>query len=194
MRNSLPIELPPTRADVLTAEVIKRHASPLAEHVEKLLTFAADEKPLIAAAVLYWAYCHVRPPTEEKRYRANHLLICTAVSAALPHLLKRFVDRKRPDRKVVHGRRHGIPCSGNPLDSWPSGHAMHLGALAAALTRTAPTRVAVAGWISALALGSTRLLLLAHYLSDVVSGLILGSVLESGIARFDRRRLAKRRE
>jgi hypothetical protein len=36
------------------------------------------------------------------------------VTAILPHLLKRLIDQKRPDRCMVHGSRRGIPRSGSP--------------------------------------------------------------------------------
>jgi undecaprenyl-diphosphatase len=68
------------------------------------------------------------------------------------------------------------------MDSFPSGHALHLGALAAALARTASTPTASIGWVLAFVLASTRLLLLAHYLTDVAAGLVLGAGLEWLIA------------
>ena len=63
---------------------------------------------------------------------------------------------------------------------------MHLGAIAAALTRTTSTTVAAIAWAAALALSSTRLLLLAHYISDVLGGLAIGAVIEGVVARFTR--------
>lgn len=63
---------------------------------------------------------------------------------------------------------------------------MHLGAIAAGLTRTASRPVAAIGWISALALAGTRLLLLAHYLTNVLSGLAIGTAIESMVTRLTR--------
>ena len=188
MRLGLPIELPPSDADLVTAQVIRRHATPLVERAGKVITFAADEKPLLAAALLYWLYSRGAATSPRRIGRADHLLACVAVSAALPHLLKLFVSRQRPDRKLIHGLpRHGIPRSGDPYASFPSGHAMHLGAIAAGLTRTASPPVAAVGWVSGLALAGTRLLLLAHYLTDVLSGLAIGVAIESVIAWLTRR-------
>jgi hypothetical protein len=45
--------------------------------------------------------------------------------------IKLFVALERPDCAVMHGVRHGVPRSGNAWDSFRSGHALHLGALAA---------------------------------------------------------------
>jgi hypothetical protein len=44
--------------------------------------------------------------------RADHMLCCIALAGVLPHLFKPG-DRPRPDRIVVHDRRHGILRSGN---------------------------------------------------------------------------------
>jgi undecaprenyl-diphosphatase len=186
MKRWLPIELPPSRPDIVTSRLIRRHARPLAERAGKVLTLAADEKPLLAGALLYWLYS--RGSSSPRRLaRADHMLACVAVAAMLPHVLKLFIDRQRPDRKLMHGLpRHGIPHSGNPKDSFPSGHAMHLGAIAAALTRTAAAPVSAGAWVAALILSSTRLLLLAHYVSDVLGGLALGAGIEALVARLTR--------
>jgi membrane-associated phospholipid phosphatase len=176
------IALPPTELDIVVARVIKRHTTPLAEHTGKILTFAADEKTLLWAALGYWILSRGLTTYPASKKRADHILICTAISAALPHLIKPFIERERPDRKLVHGARHGIPLSGEPMESFPSGHALHLGALASAFNRTASLPAMAIAWVSALALSSTRLLLLAHYLTDVVAGLALGVLVESGVA------------
>jgi membrane-associated phospholipid phosphatase len=95
-----------------------------------------------------------------------------------------LIDRKRPDRVVVHGRRHGLPRSGNAWDSFPSGHALHLGAIAGSVARFCPHRFRRFVWPSITALAATRILLLAHYLSDVVAGLALGVVLDWVVGRL----------
>jgi undecaprenyl-diphosphatase len=192
MRWRLPVELPPSEPDMAAARLIRRHATPAVERANKLLTFAADEKPLLVAALLYWFYSRGTSSSPRRIAQADHVLACVAVSAALPHLLKRFIDRQRPNRKLMYGLpRHGIPRSGNPEDSFPSGHAMHLGAIAAALTRVAGPRVATSAWAAALALSTTRLLLLAHYVSDVLAGLAIGVGIESLIAGFSQPRRAR---
>ena len=49
-----------------------------------------------------------------ERRQTDHLALSIVVTAILPHLLKRLIDQKRPDRCMVHGPRRGIPCSGKP--------------------------------------------------------------------------------
>jgi undecaprenyl-diphosphatase len=39
---------------------------------------------------------------------------------------------------MIHGRRHGIPRSGKAYDAFSSGHAMHVGAIASAVSWISP--------------------------------------------------------
>ena len=65
-------------------------------------------------------------------------------------------------------------------DAFPSGHALHMGALASAAGAlpAGPRRA-----IRALAVGLslTRVLVLAHWASDVVAGFALGAVVERAL-------------
>jgi undecaprenyl-diphosphatase len=110
------------------------------------------------------------------------------VTAFLPHLLKSVFDQTRPDRLTVRAHWRGVPISGKSRDAFPSGHAMHMGALASAagvLPKT-PRRL-IRG--IAVGLSLTRIALLAHWTSDVLAGFALGA----GIERLLRpRSLAKR--
>ena len=72
---------------------------------------------------------------------------------------------------------NGISFSGKREDAFPSGHALHMGALASAAGTlpAAPRRT-----IRTLAVGLslTRVAILAHWASDVVAGFALGAGLE----------------
>lgn len=86
-------------------------------------------------------------------------------------------NQARPDRRTVVGHVHGVSFSGKRNDAFPSGHALHMGALASAAgALPAGSRRA----IRALAVGIslTRIVVLAHWTSDVVAGFALGAVLE----------------
>jgi hypothetical protein len=107
------------------------------------------------------------------RREADRLLAAVLVAGAVPHLFKLLFRRRRPDRSVrPHGK--GIPRSGNAWDSFPSGHAVHLGAIAPSLARLAPERLGFAVWQILAALASTRIVLLAHYPTDVLAGWGIG--------------------
>ena len=178
------ITLPPTRWDLVLSRACARAATPKLERTLRVVTWLADEKIVLGTTLLFWTYARLSRPDTEMARRADHMLCCVALAGLLPHLFKRLVDRKRPDRVVVHGRRHGIPRSGNAWDSFPSGHALHLGAIAGSVARFCPNRFRRFVWPSITALAATRILLLAHYLSDVVAGLALGVALDWVVGRL----------
>lgn len=183
MTRDAPIRLPPSRPDLSIARAIARRTTPPLEQALKLVSLLADEKLILAGAAALWGASRCGRD-RRLRHAADQIAAAAVVSSALPHLFKLLVARKRPDRTVVHGpRRRGVPRSGNAWDSFPSGHAMHLGALAAAGSRllAPPGRHAV--WPAAVMLAGTRILLLAHYPSDVAAGLAIGVAIDSAVRR-----------
>jgi undecaprenyl-diphosphatase len=149
-----------------------------------VITWLADEKILLALIGLFWLNAHIRPRPKEIRLEADRMLLGVAMAGLLPHVFKYLVNRKRPDRLLVHGRRHGIPRSGKEWDSFPSGHAMHLGAIAGPMARLAPRHLRPLVWAGILGLASTRIMLLAHYPSDVVAGLAIGAGLGKAVRQL----------
>jgi membrane-associated phospholipid phosphatase len=111
------------------------------------------------------------------RRASDHILLTTLAASALPHALKRVFDQQRPDRLTALGHLRGIPLSGKRLDAFPSGHAVHIGALASAAT-VLPTAQRNTLWAVGSGLVLTRIVLLAHWASDVVVGLAVGAALE----------------
>src|SRR5215813_4030399 len=178
------VTLTPSRIDLAISRRCARAATPARERAMRVLTWLADEKILLGVVGLFWLKAQLRPAKEDVRHESNLMLLSVAAAGLLPDLFKFLVDRKRPDRAVVHGRRHGIPRSGNPWDSFPSGHAVHLGAIAGPLTRLTPKRFRPLVWTGLLGLASTRIVLLAHYASDVIAGLAIGAALGRGIRKL----------
>jgi membrane-associated phospholipid phosphatase len=171
----------PTNLDVIVANNIAARTSPLAETVANALTWGADEHILTILALGGWILARRESP--ERRLASDHILLTTLVASALPHLLKRVFDQERPDRRTVHGHWRGVPFSGRRLDAFPSGHAVHIGALASAATLL-PPKVRNAAWALGLALVSTRIALLAHWTSDVVVGVGVGILTERALRRL----------
>jgi membrane-associated phospholipid phosphatase len=178
--------LPPTRADLAVAKACVRVANPPLERALGVLTWLADEKFVLAGTAAFWIYARLRQPDRATSRQADQMLCCAVLAGILPHLFKYLVDRKRPDRVVVHGRRRGIPRSGDAWDSFPSGHALHLGAIAGSAARLLPRPGRHLVWPLASVLAGTRIMLLAHYLSDVVAGLALGAALDKVVGRLFR--------
>ena len=129
---------------------------------------------LCALAVGWWLYSHAKGTNREA---SNHVLITTVVSAALPHVLKLAFNQTRPDRRTVQGHWQGVEFSGRRKDAFPSGHALHIGALSSAATML-PKRHRIWAWSIGAALATTRVLVLAHWVSDVAAGLVAGVIIE----------------
>jgi PAP2 superfamily len=125
-----PIKVRPTNADLYLAKTISADTGPRTERAAEFATWGADEHILSALAVGWWLYS--RGKNTNARRTGNHILLITLASSALPHLLKTVFNQERPDRRTIRGHLHGAPFSGNRLDAFPSGHAVHIGALASA--------------------------------------------------------------
>jgi PAP2 superfamily len=165
----------PTRADIAIAKVVSKYTNPAAEQIAEVLTWGADEHVLSALAVGWWLYCRNKGP--RNRRNSRHILLTTLATTVLPHLLKSVFDQERPDRLTIRGHLHGVPLSGKPYDAFPSGHAIHVGALASAATVLPPARRNVI-WSVGAGLVLTRIVLLAHWTSDVVAGVAIGALTE----------------
>jgi hypothetical protein len=169
------VKVEPTNADIAIADAISAHTRPGPERAAKALTWGADEHILCALAAGWWLCC--RGKDADYRRASNHVLLTTLVSSALPHLLKVVFDQERPDRRTIRGHWRGIPFSGKRLDAFPSGHAVHIGALASVASRL-PAKQRNVIWSLGAGLALTRIVLLAHWASDVAVGLAVGVLTE----------------
>ena len=175
------VTVKPTRMDTAIADEIAHNTKLGFEQAAQAMTWGADEHVLVALATVGWLYTRMRKP--EKRRIADHVLIVSVATAVLPHILKSLFDQTRPDRLTVGGHRRGVPYSGQPHDAFPSGHAVHMGALASAASLLPPAlrRLVRA---TAVTLCLTRVALLAHWASDVVAGFTLGVIVERAFRPF----------
>src|SRR6185437_2409901 len=153
------ITIRPTATDKDIANAVAAHTTPGLERTARVMTWGADEKVLLAIAIGGWLYAAHRPAL---RPITNHFLAASLLTAILPHLLKGGIDQTRPDRLTVAGHWRGIPLSGRARDAFPSGHAVHMGALASA-AGLLPPRPRWALRTLAVALSTTRVVLLAHW-------------------------------
>jgi undecaprenyl-diphosphatase len=173
--NRVPVTVTPTQADVSIAHTIARYTAPAPEEVARALTWGADEKVLLLLATACWIAS--RGSSDRLQRGANHALLVAAAASLLPHGLKLLFDQTRPDRRTILGHVHGVSFSGKREDAFPSGHALHMGALASAASvlPAGPRRT-----LQTLAVGLslTRIVVLAHWASDVVAGFALGAILE----------------
>lgn len=115
--------------------------------------------------------------------RALYFFAAIAVSGIAAQILKHVIGRARPVLLGVDGPHHFEPFSlGNTLASFPSGHTTSAFAAAVALGYMRP---AWRRWLlaAAVAIGLSRVLVGAHYPSDVVGGAALGSSVALALAR-----------
>ncbi len=105
---------------------------------------------------------------------AAYLFVTIAASGLTATLLKRIIGRARPKHFEEQGTLAFDPFATNAsYASFPSGHATTVGALTAMIALLFPG-LRVPMLILASALASTRILVGAHYPSDVIAGLALG--------------------
>ncbi|MCP1912928.1 undecaprenyl-diphosphatase [Bradyrhizobium elkanii] len=157
------------------AHSIARSTAPASQQVARALTWGADEKLLLVLTAVGWLAS--RGCGVPLRRAGNHALPVTVTASLLPHDLKLVFDQTRPDRPTVIGHMHGVPLSGKRKDAFPSGHALHMGALASAASGL-PAGLRRAIRAIAVGLSLTRIAILAHWASDVVAGFALGAILE----------------
>jgi membrane-associated phospholipid phosphatase len=173
--NALPINVRPTGPDVAIARAVARDTEPAPEGIARALTWGADEKVLLVLAAVGWLASRGRG--ESLQRAGNHALLVSVAASLLPHVLKTVFNQTRPDRMTIRGHLHGVAFSGKGEDAFPSGHAVHMGALASA-AGTLPPGPRRAIQALAVGLSLTRIVVLAHWASDVVAGFALGAVLE----------------
>jgi len=170
--------IPPTVADRFIATQAATRTHPIIQKCLRTATWAADGHVLGPAAAAIWLAS--RFGRRRHRTTANHLAMTMAAAIAVPKVVKRMIDRQRPDRCMVGPDRRGVGISGKPYDSFPSGHSVHVGALVGVLAWAYPRKrtyiYAVGGVLAA-----TRIAVLAHWPTDVLAGWALGAAIEKSI-------------
>jgi membrane-associated phospholipid phosphatase len=177
---SAPIKLRPFATDLTVSHACRRIANPALERPLRVITWLADEKIMVAAAAVFWAATRASPSRPLRR-EADQMLCSLLIAGVVPHLGKYLVRRERPNRVLVRRFDTRIPRLGDAWDSFPSGHAVHLSAIAGSARRLAPRRwwPTLIGALGALA--ASRVVLLAHYPSDVVAGWGIGALINKAV-------------
>lgn len=138
--------------------------------VAKSLGWACDARALLGGGAI-WGL--VSPPG--KRRTALRYIAVFTTTTALHHAIKRLIDQQRPDRLIQSRETHALV--GRASDAFPSGHAMHAGALASFLAGS-ETGSPPWLWSAFGALAMTRVAALAHWPSGVAAGFAAGVVVE----------------
>jgi PAP2 superfamily len=182
------LSIPPASVDAAIAEAAADHTNPSIQNVARAVTWAADQHVIGAAATIAWLLS--RTGDRGQRAIANHFALSIAAAVIAPKLLKPMVDRTRPDR-VMGQQQNGVKKSGKAQDSFPSGHSINIGAAVSALSHAYPHRATVFMAAGA-ALAATRVMVLAHWTTDVLAGLTLGILIERGVRQVSALEPSKR--
>ena len=188
---SAPIKLRPSKVDVAISRTCLRVASPALERPIGTVTWLADEKLMLGAVGIFWAATRLSGSRVLRR-EADAMLCSVLIAGVVPDLFKYLVRRERPNRALVRRHDRRVPRQGNAWDSFPSGHAVHLSAIGISAQRLVPRRWRAPLWSALGALAATRVLLLAHYPSDVAAGLGIGALINKSVrAAFSRAEAAR---
>lgn len=118
------------------------------------------------------------------RERALYVLAVLAVSGLLAQLVKHLIGRARPRLMAVFGPYHfDLLSLKASLASFPSGHAATVFAMAVALGALLPWVWRVPLFAVAAGVGVSRVVVDAHFVSDVVAGGALGILSALAVAR-----------
>ena len=189
----------------LAFDAAEAHATatfdPRVKNFFEIVTKAGQSDWLFALSILTLVYALHRREGEITRRahagwgllasRALYFFAVQAFSGLLSQVVKHVVGRARPKLVDTLGPQHFDVFSLKAvLASFPSGHTTTIVAAAASLSFFMPRRVALL-FALALPVAASRLIIGAHYPSDVLGGVFLGLGSALAVARvFGRRKIA----
>jgi membrane-associated phospholipid phosphatase len=185
------LELPDVDASTQIEEVDAAVATVLVPYAERGLVQVVgelsdftDQEPLYAAAGAVIATGLVM--RDERTIRAGtRVLAAHLLATALRGIVKRLVDRTRPDAAARRGEYELTPGERfeSDFNSFPSGHTAGAVAAARALGRHYPG--SHHAWLGlASAASAAQIFRSKHYVTDVVAGAAIGLVAEEAVHRL----------
>jgi undecaprenyl-diphosphatase len=140
---------------------------------------------LICAFLMNWGKLAARHRTLWTRIQIaiGFIFISVAGSGLIVTIVKRIIGRGRPVHFADAGIASFHPFSDASWASFPSGHSTTIASFCTAIAILFP-RMTVPAVLIALAVGASRVIVGAHYPSDVIAGLVFGSAFTVLMARW----------
>jgi len=156
--------------------------------------FAYGWPYLVGLAILFFVAKFILHNTKVALFSA-YLWLCVAISGIVCDILKLVFGRPRPSLLYAHhvhsfiffGHRQ-FHASGNT--SFPSGHATTAASVAIGIYLLFP-RLRIPAILFMLSIAVARVLLLRHYVADVMAGMYLGAVTSYFLYKLMQRRYAR---
>jgi membrane-associated phospholipid phosphatase len=168
--------------DVRAAEYFHGFSRATHKRIRRVTDIAKGAVWLVGAFVAYGAvqlWMAFEGETELTRRAADvalAFLIAMVIASAILHSTKLILGRRRPRDHFEHGLSGVRPFAlDGQYDSFPSGHAVTIFCVATFLSALVPD-FAVLWFAVAALLALTRAMLTSHYLSDVLCGAALGTI------------------
>lgn len=154
--------------------------NPTVDAAAKVVSIVGDHG-YVWTAVATWRGRRSGP----QRRAAIRALGLAGVSSALCNAaIKQVVQRSRPDTTELALSAAGLPVRTPTSSSFPSGHTLAAFCAATVLTRPGHRGANAALLTCAGAIGISRIHLRAHHASDVIGGVIIGTLLGRLVRRF----------
>lgn len=157
--------------DALVADWARQLRGPVLDGIVDVINPIGSGVILLAVCLVLAALSRSRPRLREGAWVG---VLAFVTAGLIEYTLKYVVGRPRP---AAAGTPFGLE-----LDSFPSGHATSVFAVATALASSYPAlRWPLYGLATAIALG--RVYLARHHLSDVIAGALIGFAIASLLVR-----------
>lgn len=140
---------------------------------------------LVCAFFINWSRISARYRVFWTRLQiaAGFIFVSVGGSGLIVAIVKRIVGRGRPVHFPEMGAAAFHPFSDASWASFPSGHSTTIGSFCTAIAILFP-RLTLPALVVALTVGASRVIVGAHYPSDVVAGLLFGSIFTILVARW----------
>lgn len=129
-------------------------------------------------------YSQLQKTAEKYKQIFLYLILSCLISGIIHHVIKIILGRYRP-RYLFSENLYGVSPFNFDIayNSFPSGHTQTIFSICIALSIVYP-RYSAIFWLLAVAVGASRIILLAHYPSDVIFGAYLGVMIAILLHRY----------